>query len=258
MGALRSWLAVGAAVLLASVAAFAAAGAQAQTAAPPTLTSEVLSSCGGTVPVGALCFMDVGTRAMRVRCNDDGTGTISWTATGRAAGPYTGTFTETGTASFAGPDPATGRAGPLTNLQVSFHIDSAVPDADVDGRKFLAVPSPTFGTCSESAEGVFGTVGGAGRYEAIIKPSMGGSFADEGATDLSVFTFAGGDDVATSTGYVTEFFTSTLPTTRPLLPDAKEQCKDQGFLIFGVFENQGDCVSFVSTHGNNEPGRNNG
>ena len=95
-------------------------------------------------------------------------------------------------------------------------------------------------------------------YEAIIKPSMGGSFADEGATDLSVFTFAGGDDVATSTGYVTEFFTSTLPTTRPLLPDAKEQCKDQGFLIFGVFENQGDCVSFVSTHGNNEPGRNNG
>jgi hypothetical protein len=60
----------------------------------------------------------------------------------------------------------------------------------------------------------------------------------------------------TSTGLVSESFLSTLAAARPLLPDAKEQCKDKGFLIFGVFENQGDCVSFVTTNGKNEPGQN--
>ena len=73
---------------------------------------------------------------------------------------------------------------------------------------------------------------------------------------MSVSTATAGEDVDSSLGYVTESFTSTLPATQRLLPDAKDQCKDEGFLIFGVFENQGDCVSFVSTHGKNEPGQN--
>jgi hypothetical protein len=60
----------------------------------------------------------------------------------------------------------------------------------------------------------------------------------------------------TSNGYVSEDFVSDLAAARPLLPTAKEQCKDRGFAIFGVFENQGDCVSFVTTHGKNEPGQN--
>jgi hypothetical protein len=144
--------------------------------------------------------------------------------------------------------------GLLTSLQVTFHIDSDT--ATIDGRKFLDVPSTAAGGCNESFGGVFAHVGGGVRYEAIIKPLTGGSYADEGTSSLSVAMGAPAEDIDTSVGFVTEQFASTLAETRPLLPTAKDQCKDQGFLIFGVFENQGDCVSFVTTYGKNEPGKN--
>jgi hypothetical protein len=39
----------------------------------------------------------------------------------------------------------------------------------------------------------------------------------------------------------------------PLLPTSKEQCKNGGWRTFGVFKNEGDCVSFVATNGKNSP-----
>ena len=41
--------------------------------------------------------------------------------------------------------------------------------------------------------------------------------------------------------------------TRPL-PTSKDQCKNGGWKTFGVFKNQGDCVSFVATGGKNPRG----
>jgi hypothetical protein len=38
-----------------------------------------------------------------------------------------------------------------------------------------------------------------------------------------------------------------------LLPTTKEQCKKGGWRSFGIFKNQGDCVSFVATNGRNQP-----
>lgn len=38
------------------------------------------------------------------------------------------------------------------------------------------------------------------------------------------------------------------------LPTDKAQCKNGGWQQFGVFKNQGDCVSFVETGGKNQPG----
>jgi hypothetical protein len=38
------------------------------------------------------------------------------------------------------------------------------------------------------------------------------------------------------------------------LPTSKDQCKNGGWRNFGVFKNQGDCVSFVATGGKNPPG----
>jgi hypothetical protein len=38
------------------------------------------------------------------------------------------------------------------------------------------------------------------------------------------------------------------------LPTSKDQCKNGGWKSFGVFKNQGDCVSFVATRGKNRPG----
>ena len=53
-----------------------------------------------------------------------------------------------------------------------------------------------------------------------------------------------------------ESFYSELSETEPILPTTTEQCKDGGFAAFQVFENQGDCVSFVETEGKKEPGKN--
>jgi choice-of-anchor C domain-containing protein len=39
----------------------------------------------------------------------------------------------------------------------------------------------------------------------------------------------------------------------PTLPTNKDQCKKDGWKTFGVFKNQGDCVSFVATGGKNPP-----
>jgi len=38
------------------------------------------------------------------------------------------------------------------------------------------------------------------------------------------------------------------------LPTSKNQCKNGGWRAYGVFKNQGDCVSFVATAGENPPG----
>jgi hypothetical protein len=40
----------------------------------------------------------------------------------------------------------------------------------------------------------------------------------------------------------------------PELPTAKDQCKNGGWRDFGVFKNQGQCVSFVATGGKQRPG----
>jgi hypothetical protein len=37
----------------------------------------------------------------------------------------------------------------------------------------------------------------------------------------------------------------------PPMPTTKDQCRDGGWRAFGVFKNQGDCVSFVATGGGN-------
>ena len=39
----------------------------------------------------------------------------------------------------------------------------------------------------------------------------------------------------------------------PALPRAKDQCENGGWKSFGIFKNQGDCVSFVATGGKNPP-----
>jgi hypothetical protein len=38
-----------------------------------------------------------------------------------------------------------------------------------------------------------------------------------------------------------------------LLRTSREQCKNGGWQDFGVFKNQGDCVSFVATRGKKPP-----
>jgi len=46
----------------------------------------------------------------------------------------------------------------------------------------------------------------------------------------------------------------TATVTFTGLPTDKDQCKHGGWQTFGVFKNEGDCVSFVTTGGKNPPG----
>lgn len=49
-------------------------------------------------------------------------------------------------------------------------------------------------------------------------------------------------------------FTITVEPVPPVLPTETDECKNGGWEDFGVFENQGDCVSFVASAGKNVPG----
>jgi hypothetical protein len=40
----------------------------------------------------------------------------------------------------------------------------------------------------------------------------------------------------------------------PPRPTSADQCKKDGWQAYGIFKNQGDCVSFVATNGKNQPG----
>jgi hypothetical protein len=44
-----------------------------------------------------------------------------------------------------------------------------------------------------------------------------------------------------------------LTGTRACLPTTNDECKNGGWETFGVFKNQGDCVSFIATKGKNRP-----
>jgi hypothetical protein len=37
------------------------------------------------------------------------------------------------------------------------------------------------------------------------------------------------------------------------VPTSQDQCRDGGWRAYGIFKNQGDCVSFVATGGRNQP-----
>jgi hypothetical protein len=113
--------------------------------------------------------------------------------------------------------------GPVTCLSVSGNV------------ALLTVQSSTFGSVAVriTDNGVSGD-----RLEAF--PSFGapGVGCPTPLISYSEFSFIG--DL-------------TVVDAQPL-PISTEQCKNGGWRDFGVFKNQGDCVSFVATQGKNPPG----
>jgi hypothetical protein len=126
-------------------------------------------------------------------------------------------------------------SSPVDDFSASFTITAGT--TTVTGTKTWAPPQ-SLGSCGPSS----GTITGQpATYEAtIVTPS--GTFHDEGTASVVI-----------QGGVVTETFVSSLSAPTPLLPTSKEQCKKNGWQAFGVFKNQGDCVSFVATDGKNGP-----
>jgi hypothetical protein len=71
--------------------------------------------------------------------------------------------------------------------------------------------------------------------------SVGGQTPGETSPPSYIYAFSGGPNG-----------TQQLAVT--CLPTTKDECTNGGWRDFGVFKNQGDCVSFVATKGKNPPG----
>jgi hypothetical protein len=118
-------------VLCCAVALLAPAVAGAQT--PVNLTGEVLSGTANPT---------LGIGAVSVDCQPAGTSTVSYTVEGAAAGPYAGTFEESGSYTIVG--------GQVTDFEATFTIDTGT--SQVVGTKTLreslsaaCLPTPELG-----------------------------------------------------------------------------------------------------------------
>jgi hypothetical protein len=153
------------------------------------------------------------TKTAQVRCNADGSGTINYTVTGVAAGPYPGQYSETGVITF-GPRvlPGVPRPGPygdtpIVGFEATFHIDSGT--TDVDGRKYLPPGTASgSGSCAPDA-------GGYPRqsqaffvpaFEATVQPATGGEYHDEGNVIVSTYAIT----AANQNPYVQPVVTTTV------------------------------------------------
>ncbi|MDX6588648.1 MAG: hypothetical protein QOI31_3121 [Solirubrobacterales bacterium] len=115
-----------------------------------SLSGETFESVGPTQPTTFDSFT----------CNANGTTTFTFHTQGSAFGPYSGTFTETGSFT-VGPQTNTTidsrGVGPILNFQATFTISSVFPAGTVTGTKHLSPTTPTtatlaaFGICDPDA-----------------------------------------------------------------------------------------------------------
>jgi hypothetical protein len=169
------------ALLLAFVAglvACATGGTVSAAPLPPTLTGEIFT---------------IGPPTVTASCNPSGTSTVTYAVSGVAIGPYPGTYSETGTVTIGAatlPRFVSGyEAGPITNANISFSIDS--PTGQVRGTKVLPAPSTdAFGFCYAPASGGGSLVEVCGcnlslSYTATID-SGGSRYGDNGTAGLTL------------------------------------------------------------------------
>jgi hypothetical protein len=186
----------------------------AQAATPSSLAGETFTSqhVNGSTLTGA--------------CNDEG-GSFSFSVSGTAAGPFPGTFTESGGFTAL-------RDGFLTNFSSTFTITSTSGAVTVTGTKSL-VGDFSQVNCDDgflSTNNDFTTV-----YSAAINGTGGG----RGAATVNISGLVG-----LGSPIFSESFGST--------GGVQKQCKHGGWKSFGtLFKNQGDCVSFFATGGKNPP-----
>jgi hypothetical protein len=198
------------AVLATAATAIALFASPASAQAPPTLTGEEFTASPD----------------ITANCDPSGTSTVTFSASGVATGPYSGTFTEVGTATI-GPQtlaPEGGASqGTLLTFDAVFTVQS--PAGEVTGTKTLAFPVTDPAT--QVAVGQCNTFGPAElvdaidrltvRYEAQISTAEG-DFADRGLIPVvavqRVRYFE--DPIRTAFDSFVEDFLSDLTATEPL------------------------------------------
>jgi hypothetical protein len=201
----------------------------ASAAAPPTLTGEVFDQDRPAI-TWADCREQI---------------TFGYVATGQAAGPYPGPFVETGTvgdfqvrATFTIDSPA----GKVTGTKTAPVGRSCVTDFFCSGVADCERASVGYNT----NPGVFDT---ANPYEATIRTAAG-LFSDRGLFQSSLYHTTEGN--LPFDGFDSSF-QSDLQAPVQLFPRTNADCVNGGWRSYGVFKNQGQCVSFVATGGKNPP-----
>jgi hypothetical protein len=154
----------------------------------------------------------------------------TYTVSGTAAGPYAGTFTETGSFSTE------------SIFTANFTITSGT--TTVTGSKAMTFTGTTQGSISCSFSGTGGgsiDVTGLTYTATIHTPT--GNYHDEGVSTQHV-------NVTASSGAatLTESFTSSLAQPVLIVPTSTDQCKGTAWQNFPQFTNRGQCVSYVETH----------
>jgi hypothetical protein len=210
--------------LLAAIAvtAFAAMPAIASAATPPSLAGEDLQIVVHVDP------------PISQSCSGTPSGTGTYSVSGHAFGPYTGTFTEDGSWTY---DSVADTGTVTANFTITTNDGSG---NTVTGTASYSAPTPPssglFEVCGFDAE--------AAPYSATIHTSVG-AFHDEGLSYVA--------NVAPS-GFEHGFETSLAGGPVPEAPTSKNQCTAGGWKTFGNFKNQGDCVRYVATGGKNAAG----
>jgi hypothetical protein len=178
---------------------------------PPTLTGEQLFDPAPTITA---------------TCNENGTSTVYFEASGTATGPYAGTFTETGTATigpqaFNDPPINSSFTGPVTTFDAVFTITSGA--TEVTGTKTLALVSGStaIGDCFThyfSVHDVEVIVRDGVSYQAAIATGDA-TFSDHGVIPLVAAQHDEFVDVSPPTVFFQVFvesFQSDLSVTEPL------------------------------------------
>jgi hypothetical protein len=180
----------------------------------------------------------------------DGAASYGFTISGTAAGPYPGTFTESGSVT------VDGYSGLGFLSTYSFHATFTInsPAGDVQGTKSGS------GTPSQNAFLACGTETNSGRvdvsslwtgpvpYTATIS-SPTGTTNVHGDSTVESYTVRPSGGTGTPDGS----FYETYDTSAPDLPTTATDCTNDGYKAYGLFKNQGDCVSFIATKGKNAP-----
>ena len=193
---------------------------QAHAATPSWLVGETLTSemVRGSTLTGTC---NVPTKA----------GTFSFSVSGSAAGPFPGTFTESG--SFT-----TEVGGSVTHFSSTFTITST--SGTVTGSKSLDIGGSSKAPCNQFLNGV--RVSTEFPIATTYTATINGAQPDTGAATVNVDGQLGSPPT----------FSESFGSSGVVQLTSKEQCKDGGWQSFG-FKNQGGCVSVVATGGKNAP-----
>jgi hypothetical protein len=158
---------------------------------------------------------------------------------------------------------ASGFSGIFTNIDTnvtsgpSGENPAGQAAADAVGERFVSASI----TCL-SVSGNTAVVGGSLQPNSLGFAGFVQTLVDNGpaSAELDEFNAVGTSDVPTVCPSPSPFIQllfggDIVVVDAPPLPSSTEQCKNGGWRDFGVFKNQGDCVSFVATGGKNPPGK---